>query len=127
MAQIVKNGTSFMVLDEIQAQYPELIKLVLETESMDDNERQYWFDILPSMSDEQVDRLFEILDTEKKQLEELDQKYLEAAKQLSDEQLLEWQALQSKKAKEKILEKEAKDTAQNQGQPDAILDMLNNL
>ncbi len=127
MAQIVKNGTSFTVLDEIQAQYPELIKLVLETESMDDNERQYWFDILPSMSDEQVDRLFEILDTEKKQLEELDQKYLEAAKQLSDEQLLEWQALQSKKAKEKILEKEAKDTAQNQGQPDAILDMLNNL
>ena len=56
------------VSDEIQAKYSELVKLILETDSMEDEERQYWFDILPSMNDEQIDRLFEILDTEKKEI-----------------------------------------------------------
>lgn len=127
MAQIVQGKTTFTVLDEIQAQYPELIKLILATESMDDNERQYWFDILPSMSDEQIDRLFNILDTERKQLQELDQKYQEEIKKLNDKQLIEWQQIQSKHAKEKIATEESKDKKQSDQQADEVLNMLNNL
>lgn len=48
-----------------------LIDLIKNTESMDDEEKQSWFDIIPSMNDDQIDRLFNILDNEKKQLEEL--------------------------------------------------------
>ena len=51
--------------------------MILATESMDDDERQYWFDIMPSMTDSKIDRLFSILDTEKKKLEELEVKYQE--------------------------------------------------
>jgi len=74
MAQIQKDGKTFQILDEIQAKFPDLIKLILETESMDDDERQYWFDIMPSMTDEQIDRLFDILETERKKLEELSER-----------------------------------------------------
>lgn len=65
MAEIKHSNHTFFVPDEIQAEYSELVKLVLNTESMDNEEKQYWFDILPSMTDDQVDRLFNILDTEK--------------------------------------------------------------
>lgn len=35
---------------------------------MDDKERQYWFDIMPSMNEQQTQRLFNILETERKSL-----------------------------------------------------------
>ena len=75
MADIIHNGTTFTIADDIHSKYSELIKLILNTESMDDDERQYWFDIMPSMTDSQVDRLYNILETEKKKLEELEVKY----------------------------------------------------
>lgn len=95
-------AAKFTIPDEVQAKWPELVKLVLETESMDDNEKQYWFDILPSMKAEQVDRLFNILQTEKDKLAELEKKYQEEIKTLNEKHLIEWQELQLKATKEKI-------------------------
>ena len=102
MAQITQNNFTFTILDEIQVKYPELVELILGSESIDNNEKQYWFDILPSMTDEQVDRLFNILMTERRQLEELNMKYQEEIKTLNEKHLIEWQALQSQKARDKV-------------------------
>lgn len=93
---------------------------------MDDQERQYWFDILPSMSDEQIDRLFDILDTEKKKLEQLESSYQKEIKSLNEKHLVEWQAFQVKDNKQKIAKAQAED-AKNEQDPDDILNMLNNL
>lgn len=123
MAQITKDGFVFQVLDEIQAQYWELVKLVLNTESMDNNEKQYWFDILPSMTDEQVDRLFDILETERRKLEELELKYQEEIKTLNEKHLIEWQEFQSKDSREKIKKAEAADS-ENSTSADEVLKML---
>jgi Spy/CpxP family protein refolding chaperone len=109
MAQITKDWFVFQILDEIQAQYWELVKLVLNTESMDNNEKQYWFDILPSMTDEQVDRLFDILETERRKLEDLEVKYQEEIKTLNEKHLIEWQEFQTKESREKIKKAEASD------------------
>ena len=124
MAELKQNWKTFYIADEIQAEYPELIKLVLATESMDDEERQYWFDIMPSMNDSQVDRLFNILETERKKLEELELKYQEEIKSLNDKHLIEWQEFQMKDSKKKIKEEEDKEKEEN---PDDVLKMLNNL
>ncbi len=125
MAQVTRDGHVFTILDEIQAEYPELIGLVLATESMDSGEKQYWFDILPSMTDEQVDRLFDILETERRKLEELELKYQEEIKNLNEKHLIEWQEFQSQESRKKIQQAEAKDTG---GQDtEEILNMLNNL
>ncbi len=111
MAQIIRDGFTFTVLDEIQAQYTELVDLILGSESIDNNEKQYWFDILPSMTHEQIDRLFNILMTERHQLEELNLKYQEEIKTLNEKHLIEWQSLQSQKAKEQVKKAEASDTS----------------
>jgi len=73
----------FNIQDESYNENKYLIKLMLNTQSMDDEERKYWFSILPDMSEGQIKRLFNILETEKKKLEELDRKYQEYTKQKS--------------------------------------------
>lgn len=123
MAEIKHNWKTFYITDESQAQFPELIKLILATESMDDEERQYWFDIMPSMNDNQIDRLFNILETERRKLEELESKYQEEIKALNEKHLIEWQDFQMKDTKKKIKDEESKDNED----PDDVLNMLNNL
>ena len=111
MAQIIRNNFTFTILDEIQVQYGALVDLIIWSESIDNNEKQYWFDILPSMTNEQIDRLFNILTTERNQLEELNIKYQDEIKNLNEKHLIEWQSLQSQKAKAKIQQAEQSDTS----------------
>jgi hypothetical protein len=113
MAQVIRDNFTFTILDEIQIQYGELVELILGSESIDNNEKQYWFDILPSMTNEQIDRLFNILMTERHQLEELNIKYQEEIKTLNEKHLIEWQSLQSQKAKEQLQKVEQSDTSKS--------------
>lgn len=124
MAEINHNWKIFNVSDEMQAQYNELVNLIIETESMDDDEKQYWFDIMPSMTDDQIDRLFNILDTEKKKLEALEEKYQTEIKKLNEKHLIEWQEFQMKDSKQKI--KAAQDS-ESEDDADDVLKMLNDL
>ncbi len=125
MAQVTRNDFTFNILDEIQVKYPDLVDLILWSESIDNNEKQYWFDILPSMTDEQIDRLFNILMTERRQLEELNIKYQEEIKTLNEKHLIQWQSLQSQKAKEKIEKEEKNDDAK--WDADKAINMLDTL
>lgn len=125
MAQITHNDFTFTLLDEIQVKYPDLVDLIIGSESIDNNEKQYWFDILPSMTDEQIDRLFNILMTERRQLEELNLKYQEEIKTLNEKHLIEWQSLQSQKTREKIQKEEKNDTSKNDA--DAAINMFDTL
>ena len=109
MAELKQNWKTFTISDETLASYNELVKMILATESMDDDERQYWFDIMPSMTEEQIDRLYNILDTERKKLQELELKYQEEIKELNEKHLIEWQEFQMKDSKKKIAKAEAAD------------------
>ncbi len=109
MATIQKGTTTFTLLDEVQTKYPRLVELLLATESMDDSERQYWFDILPSMNTNQVQRLADILETERKKLDDLEKKYQTEIESLNQKHLAEWQGYEMKKKKEEIATKEAAD------------------
>lgn len=128
MAQITHHEKNFVVSDEMQAKYAELIELILNTESMDDDERQYWFDIMPSMTENQIDRLYNILDTEKKKLEELEVKYQKEIKTLNEKHLIEWQQFQVKQSQQKVTKarnEEQKEAAEENA--DDVLKMINDL
>lgn len=128
MATLQHNGKTFQIADEMEVKYPELIKLVLNTESMDDDERQYWFDIMPSMTDSQIDRLFNILETEKKKLEELEVKYQKEIKNLNEKHLIEWQQFQTKQSQAKVAQSRNEEQQEEGGQnPDDVLKMLNDI
>lgn len=56
---------------------------------MDNKERQYWFDILPSMTDEKIERLFNILNEEKNDLVKLDRERQEEIIKINEKSYLE--------------------------------------
>lgn len=97
----------FDIPDTVRNQYPDLIPLILGTESMNDDERQYWFQILPIMTDEQVTKLREILANEKKQLEKLDSEYKQDIKMINQKHVTEWKAFEAKAKRTKLQETEA--------------------
>lgn len=125
MATITHDWTSFTINEEINLKYSELVKLILETESMENDEKQYWFDIMPSMTDDQIDRLYNILDTEKKKLEALEEKYRTEIKELNEKHLIEWQEFQLKDSKKKVAEAQAQD--KDDDDAEEVLRMLNDL
>ena len=127
MANITQGDYTFVVSDAIQSQYPELVKLVLGSQSLDNTQKQYWFDILPSMSDDQIDRLFDILDTEKRKLEELDAKYEEEVREINEKHFIEWQTLKAKEQKETIQNQEKNDKQASGDAAEDAINLLNNL
>jgi len=91
---------------------------VINTEAMDNDEKQYWFDIMPSMLDEQVDRLYDILEIERVKLADLDTKYQEQIRLINQNHLTEWQEEKIKKNKDKLILAEK---SEKKGNPDDIL------
>jgi|GEM_PF-445116 len=110
---------NFSIAENIKTQYPELVQLILITESMDDTERQYWFDILPSMNETQVSRLFNILETERVKLAELEVKYQQEIMALNQKHLDEMKARQNTQNDSENMDEDI--------DPEKILEMLNNL
>lgn len=93
--------SKFEIPETVKQQYPDLIPLILSTESMNDDERQYWFQILPIMTDEQVGKLREILANEKKQLKKLDENYEAELKLINQKHVSEWKTYEVKEKREK--------------------------
>lgn len=58
-----------IIPEEVKEKYPGLIPQIMASESMDDEERNYWFSVLPIMTDEQVAELKDILESERKRAE----------------------------------------------------------
>ncbi len=58
----------------VREEFTDLIKLMFETESMDQEEREYWLQIMPIMNEEQIKKFRDILVNEKEQLASLDKK-----------------------------------------------------
>lgn len=77
-------SSKVVVPEELQKKFPDLIAFILGSESMNDEERQYWINILPAMTPEQQQNLLQILKNEKDQLAAIDAKYakeMESAEQ----------------------------------------------
>lgn len=74
--QYIKEAENFYIVPMlIRDNFPDLIKLIVETESMDMEEREYWLQIMPIMSEDQIVKFRNILVNEKEQLNKLDTEY----------------------------------------------------
>jgi len=104
---------------DLLAKYPQLVPLILSSESMNQQERQYWINILPVMTAEQVSNLEGILLNEKKQLEAIDKKYSKEIDQIGQAQMLRQtederrKRAEERKAAEAHAESKEDDTAED--------------
>lgn len=67
--------TQLQIPEETAKKFHDLIELIKGSESMNTDERQYWINILPIMTPEQLKNLTDILTNEKEQLAAIDARY----------------------------------------------------
>lgn len=80
--------TTVTVPDDIRAKFHDLVDLILQSESMNDEERQYWINILPVITQEQIQSLRDILENEKRQLAAIDKKYAQEIEKIGQEETI---------------------------------------
>ncbi len=117
----------YNIPDTVKEKFGELVPLILQTESMNDDERRYWFQILPIMTDDQVQKLREILNNEKQQLATLDKQYNQNVEQINQKHVEEWKEFEHKEEREKIRVEEATTKEQEAAAQENLLSQLNNL
>ncbi len=120
----VAPATAIVIPDEVKAKFGEIISLVLASESMNDEERQYWVNILPVMTPEQVQNLKDILDNEKKQLAAIDQKYSQDMDKIGQQQFVQQVGEERQR---RMAERSAAEATSKQAEAQATDDILNQI
>lgn len=117
------DDQKLIIPDETQAQFPDLVKMILESKSMNNQERNYWLQVLPVMTQEQISELRDILESEIKKLNEIEKKYSEkpAEKTLSAEDIAK---LDEEKRKKRAEQKRKEAEERERENPDDILASL---
>ena len=103
MATPPTQTTSLVIPPETQQKFSEIITLIQGSESMNDEERQYWINILPIMTPEQVGNLRQILENEKSQLAAIDHKYSKEISALGQEELIRQADEKRRERRQKLL------------------------
>lgn len=122
-----QGSAQFDIPDFVRHNYPGLVPLVLETKSMNDEERQYWFHILPIMTTDQVKKFQDILVTEKEQLQKLDKEYEEELTSINEKQVSSWESESAKAKREAMKEKELTLETEEMSQEEALLQNLDSV
>jgi hypothetical protein len=113
-----------VIPDDIREKHGELIELILSSESMNNEERQYWINILPIMTPDQIENLQGILKNEKKQLEAIDKKYSKQIEQMGQEELVRRTEMQRRSVRTKRESSEAKHDQQDDVQAEELLKQI---
>jgi hypothetical protein len=118
---------SFVIPQIVQDKYPDLIEMLKKSESIDDEEKTYWFSALETMDDDQVESLRQILEDEQMQLTEVDEQYEEVAKQALDkteQEVLEQQRQEIAKQR-RFAEQQSRET--DEDRQDELLSLLDDI
>lgn len=123
-----KSITDFKIPEKLRENDPELVMMVLETESMDDDERQYWFNLADVMRPEQIEKLRGILTREREKMAEIEKKYGPKKPELTpEEQAEKTVSMQQKRAKQQAELRAREEAHEESEDEDSILAELDNL
>ncbi len=125
---IAEAENKYIVPALVREKFPDLIKLIYETESMNQEEREYWLQIMPIMSEDQISKFRDILVNEKEQLAKLDKEYQQEMQRIGNNKPaadIDEKAMQEKLQNIKAAEAESK--ASEKGAEDSLLQQLKNL
>jgi hypothetical protein len=120
-------GPKYVIPAIVKDKFPDLIKLINETESMNEEERDYWFQILPIMSEQQIAKFRQILLNEKEQLAKLDEEYNDEIQRLNNKHMLEWKEFESKEKRAALTAAEKKEEVTEKVEEAELLKRLSSL
>lgn len=123
--ELREKAEKFTIPEEFLTAMPDLIILVLNSKSMDNaEEKQSWFNLMPMMNKEQMDKLRDILTREKQKLEEIEKKYEQKKGELKDKYTQKWDNVVNMKRVEEIKKQEALAEQKEKHDEEALLNQL---
>ena len=126
--QYIKEAEAkYIIPNMIRDKFPDLVKLIYETESMNNEEREYWMQIMPIMTEDQIVKFREILVNEKNELAKLDKEYEDEMAKINKKHLKEIDEAQLKQKMETIKKAEAADQSTEKDKEANLLNQLDNL
>lgn len=114
----------FVIPTLVKEKFPDLAQLIRETESMNDEERDYWFQILPIMTEEQIRKFQDILLNEKAQLNRLDKEYESELNRLNEKHMIEWKEFEAKEKRKVLTEAEQKSREEEKAAEEDLMKRL---
>ena len=105
--KITELGQKYSIPESVKVKFPDLVALLVKTESMNDEERDYWFQVIPIMSEEQTVKLRTILVNEREQLKKIDEEYEGEMQKLGDTHKSDWNAFEAQQKKAAIAHAES--------------------
>ena len=105
--QLTEVAKKYTIPESVKAQFPDLVALLIKTESMNDEERDYWFQVMPIMNEDQIVKLRTILVNESEQLKKIDEEYDSEMKKLNDLHKTEWNTFEAQQKKAALVQAEA--------------------
>lgn len=119
------EAMGFVIPEAYIADTPDLITLIIESRAIETKEdKQNWFNLLPLMNVDQINKLRLILEKEKKKLLEIEAKYEKKKLDIKKKYLAKWQELWRVKKIDQLHETEA---AEAEADEKAAEDLLHNL
>lgn len=115
------NTQGLTIPPDVQAKFGDLVALILASESMNTEERQYWINILPIMTPEQITDLQTILVNEKTQLAAIDQKYAKEIDQMGKTQVAEQTEEERRRRRDERRSKEETHRAEEERNTEELL------
>lgn len=122
--QITDMEKKHSVPPSVRETFPDLVALLIKTESMNVEERDYWFQVLPIMNDEQIIKLRTILVNERDQLKKIDAEYTSEIGKINQEHKSEWNAFEAQEKKKILLDAEKKSEVAEAESEEALLQKL---
>ncbi|MBD3327696.1 hypothetical protein GF340_00145 [Candidatus Peregrinibacteria bacterium] len=119
-----KKAQKFKVPEIVRKKFPDLEDLIKTTESMNEDERDYWFQILPIMTEDQIRKFRDILISEKEQLAQLDKEYEQELDKLNEKHMLEWKEFEQKAQRKALTERETAHEEEEKAREEELLKRL---
>lgn len=125
--QIIEMEQKYSVPAVVREKFPDLVALLIKTESMNTEEREYWFQVLPIMSDDQIVKLRTILVNERDQLKKIDQDYNDEIGKINQAHKTEWNAFEAQEKRKILLDSEKRHEENEMAHEDALLQKLQSI
>ncbi|MDB4979086.1 MAG: hypothetical protein JWM56_1272 [Candidatus Peribacteria bacterium] len=119
-----QTPSPLVIPDDVAQNFPELLALIRGSESMNNEERQYWITILPVMTPDQIQNLQSILLNERDQLKAIDTKYAQEIEKIGEPADTGPSEEEQKKRRDARREQEEKNRQQEEENADKLLDQI---
>ena len=120
-------ATGLRIPPDVQQAFGPLLALIKTSESMNNEERQYWINILPVMTAEQLKNLEDILVNERKQLAAIDAKYRQQMSAPGAERSTADVEQERRMKRQQRSQAERQHSKQEEGEEEQILKEIENL